>query len=92
MTQSHEGVKAAAPLEIHSPVLLIALGLLGPGLSLKPHPSQSEKMPPLLLLQYLQGESLQWMCVSLMANTYQSPFLTERQQGSGSEPLADNTF
>ena len=50
-----------ALLKSHGPMLLMAPGLHRPGLSLKLHPSQSEKMSPLSLLQYLQGESPQWV-------------------------------
>lgn len=55
------GGQRQALLKSHGPMLLITPGLHRPGLSLKLHPSQSEKVPPLSLLQYLQGESPQWV-------------------------------
>ena len=65
-------------------MLLMAPGLHRPGLSLKLHPSQSEKMSPLSLLQYstFKEKVPSGYGVSIMPNTYQSPFLTDRQTDS----------
>lgn len=79
-----------ALLKNRGPMLLIAPGLHRPGLSLKLHPPQSEKMPPLSLRQYLQGESPQWVWGIYNAEHLPISLFnrrTDRQQGPGSESL-----
>lgn len=71
-----------------------ALGLRVAALGLRPHGSPSEKTHIPFRSFNTFKESLQRVpgYLSCLPNARQSPFLTERQRESGSEPSADTTL